>query len=529
MGERPGSITVFFTLVLTVVISVLITSVSMARRAAASYMAALALESSVESVFAGYYLPLWEDYHLLFAADGAGLAEDVGDYLAYYEEMGLYDLTIGDIQVVDMIMAADNGGEVYLDAICEDMQLHGAETLVSLITDAAAQSDIISAISEFIYGISDYSGSLTDITEQYEELTSQSEQIAEVYDAVSEYIEGDQSSDEALESLESDIDELVGELSEQAGAQDTETAAADASTEGSTEEASEQTEETTGQALAAASIISALKDWSVNTVLSLALGTGADVSDSILASGEYPSGTIESSGAFSDSTLAALEQKAMLALYSTEHFSFYGSESDDTVLTYEAEYILCGETSDKANLAQTAERIFALRLGMDFIYLLTDSEKSAEAQTLAVALVGFTGISVLITAVQVILLAAWAVAEALTDTRTLFAGGTVAFIKTADDWQVSLSGIAEAISGTLENTGGQSSDGVWTYERYLQLLIFMEDGEDALLRSMDIIETDLRQADSNFYIENCVYYAEVSAEFEYGRYTISKTAAYGYQ
>ena len=62
MTERggAGSITVFFALLLTLVLAVICTAVEAARAAALSYLTAQAQETALESVFAAYYLPLWE-------------------------------------------------------------------------------------------------------------------------------------------------------------------------------------------------------------------------------------------------------------------------------------------------------------------------------------------------------------------------------------------------------------------------------------------------------------------------------------
>ena len=81
-----GSITVFFALLLTTLLALICTALESARQAAISYLAAQAEQSALESVFAGYYRPLWDRYHLLFLADGPGMEETMRDYLSYYEE-----------------------------------------------------------------------------------------------------------------------------------------------------------------------------------------------------------------------------------------------------------------------------------------------------------------------------------------------------------------------------------------------------------------------------------------------------------
>ena len=69
MKGSKGSLNVFFALLLTTILAVIGTSLESARYAAISYMAAQAEQSALESVFAGYYRPLWERYHLFVMAD----------------------------------------------------------------------------------------------------------------------------------------------------------------------------------------------------------------------------------------------------------------------------------------------------------------------------------------------------------------------------------------------------------------------------------------------------------------------------
>ena len=70
MEKTRGSITVFFTLLLTTILTLICGALESARYSALSFLMETAQGSALESVFAGYYRPLWEEYHLLFMADG---------------------------------------------------------------------------------------------------------------------------------------------------------------------------------------------------------------------------------------------------------------------------------------------------------------------------------------------------------------------------------------------------------------------------------------------------------------------------
>ena len=188
----------------------------------------------------------------------------------------------------------------------------------------------------------------------------------------------------------------------------------------------------------------------------------------------------------------------------------------------------------------------ALRTGMNLLYLLRDSRKRAEAEAAAAALVGFTGILPLVRLTAALLLGAWALAEAVSDGKILFAGGQVPLVKTERDWKLSIEQAPALLTGNSSSgnggaAGGETTSGMtltWDYKTYLTLLCFLEDGEESTFRSMDLMETNLRTADSGFFLENCLSYAGVETVFAAKpmffriplrtTYTYKAYAAYGY-
>ena len=68
---------------------------------------------------------------------------------------------------------------------------------------------------------------------------------------------------------------------------------------------------------------------------------------------------------------------------------------------------------DKENLAAVAAELLLLRSGMNLLYLLGNAEKNAQAELLAVLLVGFTGMHGIIKVTQLLILVVWAQAEGI--------------------------------------------------------------------------------------------------------------------
>ncbi|MCI8465423.1 MAG: hypothetical protein HFI63_06155 [Lachnospiraceae bacterium] len=578
----------------------------------------------MESVFAGYYSPLWERYHLLFMADGPGLVPAMEDILSYYEDPGkddsvrginLYAFSQEEILAERLVTAVDHGGKAFLEAVVEDMKIHGvtelAETFVGqaeLVKEAEIVSGYIGSLSEYEEAISEIeencsimeqqgrrlkntyeslekaleTGGLTEETgrellegarncaaevrnrtkECYETILSEAEGLGERLEKETEELEGQKGnvSSTSYGQMEAELENLKEYTREDGNrrvAADSEKELLEKCTEelmegkvwedGVASEAfremiqretkalQEFKEEGSGKKQKSA-LLDAVKDWKNNGILGLVVEDAERISDQKLLEGSYPSEAMKEENSGESAT--GLEKGAAV-LYGISHFGRFGEEREDAALAYEVEYILAGSESDRENLTRTVERLLAVRSGMNFLYLLTDGQKQAEAELVAATLVGFTGIYPLVRFVKGILLGAWAFAEAICDLRILFRGGQVPLIKTGRDWKLSLEGAAKADSYET-NT---EEKGMWDYKGYLCILLLMGNTEDQCFRMMDLIEADLRRKDHGFFMENCIAYALMEIKFRAEPrffhftfpgvfpkkgYLFEKTAAYGY-
>ena len=203
-----------------------------------------------------------------------------------------------------------------------------------------------------------------------------------------------------------------------------------------------------------------------------------------------------------DSFFGAIEDRLLFGEYILEKFHHALSEETGPGLSYEVEYILIGKNSDKKNLEGVLNRLLLFREGVNYIYLHSDNGKVKEAEALATALVGFTGLPPVITAMRELLLLGWAYAESIMDLRNLMNGGTLALIKTSENWQISLENIGNLVS---EKSQKREEKGGLTYEGYLRLLLGMKSGKAKIMAALDLIETNLRQEDgmSGFRIDCC--------------------------
>lgn len=204
-------------------------------------------------------------------------------------------------------------------------------------------------------------------------------------------------------------------------------------------------------------------------------------------------------------------EKTVFDLYIKDQFSSFGNEKRNDGLSglkYEIEYMIAGKRGDKENLSNVLEKIIWMREGINYVYLLTDKEKTAQAEALAAALVGYTGIVPLITAMKFAILAVWAYGETLLEARILLTGGKVDFVKSKDNWKLELSefsNLPQIIKGKSEGDKKGLS-----YEEYLWILLSVSSVKDKSYRSMDLIEIRIRNMTgvTSFRMDSCVAFVE---------------------
>lgn len=181
------------------------------------------------------------------------------------------------------------------------------------------------------------------------------------------------------------------------------------------------------------------------------------------------------------------------------------ADTKERALNYELEYLLAGKESDAQNLEEVVKKILKLRFGPNYVYLLSDNTKTAEAEALAAVLCTTLVIPEITEIVKHAILLAWAYGEGIMDVRSLLAGKNVTLMKTRETWQLSLESLL-----TLGTSGdiGQGSDmeGGYSYKRYLQMLLLLEKKEVLSMRGLDLIECNIQKTEEMpfFKVDNCV-------------------------
>ena len=88
--------------------------------------------------------------------------------------------------------------------------------------------------------------------------------------------------------------------------------------------------------------------------------------------------------------------------------------------------------------------------------------------------------------------------------KCLLKGGKVPLIKTTDNWHYSLSGMLDYATDTTEV---ESVEG-FSYEDYLRMLLHLLSEEKRTMRSLDIVEMNVRKEpyNSGFRLDTCIDY-----------------------
>lgn len=208
-----------------------------------------------------------------------------------------------------------------------------------------------------------------------------------------------------------------------------------------------------------------------------------------------------------EQAINAIFDKALYISYVANHFQNYSNLKEEKPLDYEVEYLIAGKASDVQNLEAVVARLLLIREADNYINLLGNEIKKAEAHTLAASV---ANVAVWLEPIvyQAILLY-WAYEMSIDDLQLLFSGGEIPLCR-------SLSNVlSEKVS--------------FCYEEYLYLLLLLEERTKLSMRSLDMVELFIRQEEKDFRIDGCVSLALWEGNFvdAYERqYTITKTMEY---
>lgn len=252
--------------------------------------------------------------------------------------------------------------------------------------------------------------------------------------------------------------------------------------------------------------ISLLSDWKRQGALSLLISDPSTLSDKKIDYSALPSHRENRRGMGQMKSPQMVDEafgKALFGSYVKRHFSCFTEQKEDRKILYEREYMLFGNSDEKANLEQAFNRMIFLRFAGNYAYLLTDTTKKAEAEAMAAGLCTILTVPEITSLVKHAILLAWAYGESIVDVRLLVKGEKVEAVKTEDSWRLSLNGLFEL--GEDVSVGEGAKKGL-SYEDYLQFFLLVEKKETLSMRALDLVEHELGLA-----VDGCVTGMEVKS------------------
>ena len=443
---RVASVTAPFCLAVAVIAALILGLVEAARyeglRADASEWTNLALES----MFAGYQPELFEKYGMFFLDGGYGTgewkidcAQDEIEALLFDNLMAqdkgdginLYRMSVQNAQVVQYRLATDDNGNVFA--------MQAAKVMKKEIGTRAAKK-----ILDRILGV-----------ENQEERGADPEK--------------------SMENAQKKMDELASLKDGEGETMITPGETAKETPQTKQEEPPQNPLETVGQ----------IKKQGI---LTLVLPAGKTISGKSVSVDNCLIKRNCQKGNDRQTEQADWYERILLQEYIKPHAGNAVSPKEDAPLAYGTEYLICGKGSDEENLKSTVTKLLLVREVANFLYLQTDEIKKAEALSVATAIAAALAAPPAAVVIQEGILAAWAWAESVCDVKTLLAGGNVQLMKTAGSWNTQLSKLAEAVAQKPDT----SSDG-FSYEQYLDALLYGQSLKKVAYRSMDLMEQHLRR------------------------------------
>lgn len=468
--EEKGSITIFLSLVILVLVSIISQVLQEAVFQADRIKAASAMELSLHAVLGEYNREVLENYGLIFLEssnkEGKFQKEELISRIDYYlcknieEQSGMLKMEIGEESLKELSFITDQEGQGFYEEVVKAYKMKLPVKLAEEATKLAAQYE-----------------SGKENRKILEENKVPSENLK-----VPEDIKVDEEAKKKAEKMINPIE-----------------------------------------------VINLLK---TNPLLGIVAGD-LSISNNTIDLNTTLQKRKRNKGNYTLESKSGISDKVIFDLYVNQEFKSFLDYMEITQkgdkLLYEKEYIISGKASDVENLSDVVGKIVWIREGINFVYLLTDQAKLAEADALATALVGYTGLVPLVVATKMAILAVWAYGESLLEAKILLHGGKVDFIKSAANWKISLSNLAN-IGNILKETCTGDETGM-SYEDYLFLFIGVTSKFNKCFRSMDVIERNIQSLSGvkTFKMDNCLSYigVEISVISRGGR-LIKVKKAMGY-
>lgn len=484
-GTLRGTMTVFMGMTILMLLSIFFSLLEVLHYISLLEESAMLSDIGIESMFADYCRPLWDEYGVLGIDGGYG-----GEIM----DMGMASKRMEGYLVENADVSAFSKGGNHLTLAVDECEVMS----YGLLTDNEGVPFMKECATAALYGMPEH---LLDGLKGQVDIAEDGQ-----IDWEDMLTEGDEAYQSALEERERKREEENSD-----GGMGEDSFGGEEMGNGSIDDEGE--EDILASGLSAEEIASAgnpiemVLEWKDEGILKQVVSMDT-VSKKSMSEKEIVSARQLAKGNNDAELSLSATERLLFQYYLSEHLSSYAKPKERKGLSYELEYVVGAEDSDKANLAETMERLLVFRGTMNLMSILKDGEKKGKAKGVAVTLVGATANPVIIKAVESGIIAAWVYAESVLDIRTLLSGGKIAVVKTQTDWTSDLFSLAECMD--MDFKAKENNSGV-DYQTCLIAMLTLVSQKEIGLRTLDVIENNLRQMEDyrNVKMDNFVYCARV--------------------
>ena len=505
-----GSITVFAALSFMLIAQFIFTMLEVSRTIEVRKALQMNTESVLESIFANYCSPLWEEYRLL----GTSVVNSDGDLSFNNVQAELQNLTevnlggreksllagtslltakMTDANVEEFLLMTDDAGAVFQELVCaymkENLTYETARTIYDNLNDMKNAKDQYGDAENSIDSARD------SIKEAREEESRKQEELQK-------QTEDTKKSGKDFSKKKKQLPKMKGTSGGKVRV--TSSKSSKVSSDATSAEMPEEEE----------NILDIVSETKKNGVLSLVLPDDATLSNSAISLDSSVSHRTLEKGNSQREGSDDWYSDVLLNQYFNNYFSCYTNQKSGHHMKYELEYLIAGKGEDAENLRTVIKELLAVREAVNMASIVTMEDKQAEALAMAVTLVGFTLNPAIIEFVKYAILAAWAFVESVLDLRTLLQGGKIPIIKTQLTWTSNLSELSSLLSGWSK--AKESSTG-FDYQSHMAALLFLQNNGKVCMRAMDMQEATVCSVEGyeDFKMDRVIVDAKVCATYEY--------------
>ena len=495
--RKSGSITVYMSLIFSVILALIAGSLQSVRTAYARVLTASAAEQGLYSIFSRFDPALLEEYELFFLDGGCGTgrwqpgnlyqtAEDTVSWILGEKEGNqILDrfssgLTLESGSITSYTLATDSDGDAFFRQVCEAMKQNlGAHGIQQLSEKLQNQENTWNRQEE-----ENTVGDSGQTVKEYEQAVKEAEEaLAETEDLPQEPQEGQPAEEENRQTAQEFVNpiEIIREIQNMG-------------------------------------------------ILSLVLPSGQSLPNQETDLSQFVSHRTLQVGLQAVHMEREVEfvDKLLQNEYLLWKFPCYTDHEDTKGLQCQIEYAVGGKESDMENLKSVAGQLLAAREAANVVHILSSAEKRSQVNAMAMTIASALALPVASGIISAALIACWAFAESVLDVRELLDGGKIALVKSSSSWQLSL----ENLPGILEGLDSlrKSSDNGLTYKEYLRLLLLKEEAAEINARTMDLVEHNMRTrlGVPEFCMDQCIFSMRIQWNLKYGKQLLCTEREYSY-